>query len=83
MPNLESRQVNLNLKPADSRLKLHAWIYQTFGIFTKYAEKRQEADIKKVISNPTPQEYGMAVFAWRFAYKFYKKHGNVGRLTNT
>lgn len=52
-------------------LKFHAWIYRTFGVFTSYAERKQD-EYLKTLTNPTEFEIMLATGCWQAEHGFYR-----------
>lgn len=52
-------------------LKLHAWIYRTFGIYTKYSRKKEQEYVKS-LGEVSEFEYGLTIGTWQMKHGFYR-----------
>lgn len=57
-------------------LKIHAWIYRTFGIFTKYARKK-EREYTNSLGDISDVEKEIFIGCWQAEKGFYRTHKQV------
>ena len=54
-------------------LKLHAWLYRKFGIFTKYARKKENEYINS-LGEVSDLEKGLLIGTWHVENGFFKDY---------
>lgn len=59
-------------------LKLHAWVYRTFGIFTKYARKK-EKEYMESLGDVSDFEKDISRGCWQAKNGFYRTSKQVMR----
>lgn len=57
-------------------LKIHAWIYRAFGIFTEYARKKEKEYIDS-LGNVSDVEKSILRGCWQAEKGFYRTHKQV------
>jgi hypothetical protein len=67
-----------DLKMNSMLLKLHAWVYRTFGIFTKYARKKETEYIKS-LEDVSDFEKDIYIGCWHAKNGFYRTNKQVMR----
>jgi uncharacterized membrane protein len=63
-------------------LKLHAWFYRRFGIYTKYARRKEQEYLRETLTgNESKMEKDLVIGCWQALNGFYRTWKQVEKVT--